>query len=330
VLSEQSRALVENWELPAGANLIRAQLMWQVALQLASDPAIPHGGDRDYQVAVGAGAGSEFRPRLRMATGSPLLARAVAQGTLDMAMVNPSALLTQAVRGVGAFQEPLPMRIVAVYPSWDRFVCLRHPDSKFESLAQVCRDKLPLRISIREDPAHSTRFLLDQIFAAHGFSIDDLLSWGGSLQTNGSPGDQRRLAAIREGSVDAIFDEGLTWPVWFETAIENGYRPLELESGATDRITQLGWKLTVVPKADFAVLTEDMPAIDFSGWPLYARADTPEELVYDVCAALAARSAHIPWESSFTGISELWDGGEAAPLSAPLHAGAERWRQSHS
>jgi len=74
-------------------------------------------------VTVGSGSSATFRPWLRLATGSAILAEQVAKGNgVELAFVNPSALLTQAYRGVGLFPAPLPLRIIAVYPSWDRFV----------------------------------------------------------------------------------------------------------------------------------------------------------------------------------------------------------------
>lgn len=116
-------------------------------------------------IVVGNGSGDRFRPRLRMATGSPVLAHDVVRGDLELAIVNPSALLTQAYRGSGLFSEPLPVRAVAVYPSFDRFVCAIHPRTGLSSLAQIKERRYPLRVSTREDPTHSTRVLIDQILA---------------------------------------------------------------------------------------------------------------------------------------------------------------------
>ena len=108
--------------LPKGANFIRAKTLWEIGLHLAGNPATPYGGNRDMVITVGSGAGAAFRPWLRLATGSAILAEQVAAGDgFDLAFVNPSALLTQAYRGVGLFRAPLPVRIVAVYPSWDRW-----------------------------------------------------------------------------------------------------------------------------------------------------------------------------------------------------------------
>jgi hypothetical protein len=101
-----------------------------------------------------------------MSTGSPILAHAVCQNDLEMAMINPSGLLTQAYRGTGLFPEPLPIRIIAVYPSLDHFVYLIHPRTGLKSLAEIKEKKFPLRLSIREDATHSTRVLADQTLAA--------------------------------------------------------------------------------------------------------------------------------------------------------------------
>jgi len=68
-------------------------------------------------------------------------------------------MLTQAVRGKGLFTEPLPLCIVANYPSWDRFAYMVHPRAGIRSLADVKAKRLPLRISTREDTTHSTRRL---------------------------------------------------------------------------------------------------------------------------------------------------------------------------
>src|SRR5690349_11917998 len=185
--------------LPKGANFIRAKFLWEIGLHIAGDPAEPYYGNRDVCITVGSGSGERYKPWLRMSVGSPHLAHAVARGELEAAIVNPSALLTQAVRGKGLFDKPLPLAIVANYPSWDRFAIVVHPKSGIASLADVAAKKMPLRLSTREDPTHSTRVLIDQIFARYGFSLGEVQKWGGSLQLNGGPGDKRRLSALSEG-----------------------------------------------------------------------------------------------------------------------------------
>ncbi len=310
-------------QLPRGANFQRARLLWEIGLHIAGDPATPYYGNRDICIVVGSGSAQNFCPWLRMSTGSPILAHAVVRGELEMAMVNPSGLLTQAYRGTGLFLEPLPVRVVANYPSWDRFVYVVHPRTGLTSLAQIKERRYPLRLSIREDPTHSTRVLIDQTMAAYGFTLSDIESWGGSLQLNGGPGDERRMKALHAEEIDAIFDEGLV--VWFDEALAAGMIPLTLEDPVFQQLMALGWRRVVIPAGRYPHLKSDHACLDYSGWPLYTRASLPDEDAYKVCAAIQARESEIFWEDSYTGIGQLGQDTEATPLDVPLHPGAAQW-----
>ena len=318
--------------LPKGANFVRCQMLWEIGLHIAGDPATPYYGNRDMCIVVGKGSGDAFHPWLRMATGAPHLAHAVVRGELDLAIVNPSGMLTQAYRGTGLFPEPLPVRMVASYPSWDRFVYLLHPRTGITSLAQIREKRYPLRLSTREDRTHSARVLIEQTFAAYGFTLADLESWGGSLQLNKGPGDERRIAALREGTIDAVFDEGLV--TWFDEALAADMRPITPEEPVLRKLEAIGWRKVVIPAGRFRNLRSDHLCIDFSGWPLYTRASLPDEDAYKVCGAIAARAGQIAWEdkkgwSPFLGVGQLGRETEATPMDVPLHPGAARWYREH-
>src|SRR5919108_1816806 len=262
--------------LPKGANFIRAKTLWEIGLHLAGNPATPYGGNRDMVITIGSGSGAVFRPWLRLATGSAILAEQVAKADgIELAFVNPSALLTQAYRGVGLFSAPLPVRIVAVYPSWDRFVFMVHPRTGIRPLADIKAKRYPLRVSVREDRTHSTLVLIDQAFALHGFSLKDVEAWGGRLVVCGSPFDARRMEPLRRGELDAIFDEGIK--VWLDEALAAGLTPIELGPAEVDAMARLGWRKVLLPQARFPRLPRDVDAIDFSGWPIYANASLPEQ-----------------------------------------------------
>ncbi len=310
-------------QLPRGAQFQRSKMLWEIALGIAGDPNIRYYEDRDVSIVIGNGSGETFRPALRMAPGSPALAHAVARGDLDLAFVNPSAMLTQAYRGTGLYSERLPVRVIASYPSYDRFVAAVQPRLGVTSLAEIGERKPALRVSVREDATHSTRVLLEQLLPMYGFTLEDMVSWGGSLQLNGPPGDARRLAGIEDGSVDVVFDEGI--PTWLDHGLAHGLQPLELEEGILSQMEAIGWRRVVLPKERFPLLDHDIVTIDYSGWPLYTRESLPEETAYKVCAAIAQRAEHIRWEESYTGIGQIGVETEATPLDVPLHAGAERW-----
>ena len=293
--------------LPRGAQFIRAKMLWEIALGVAGDPSIPYTGNRDIAIFIGNGSGDSFTPAIRLSPGSPALSYAVARGDLEAAFVNPSAMLTQAYRGTGFYTEPLPLRVIVSYPSWDRFVIMVQPRLGLTSLADIKEKRLPLRVSVRQDPTHSTRVLLDQLLPMYGFNLGDVESWGGSLQLNGGPSDERRLAGIRDGSVDIVFDEGI--PSWLPLALEHGLKPLELEDGIMSRMEALGWRRVVLPKSRFPLLDRDGECIDYSGWPLYTRASLPDEVAYRICAAVAARRpARSPGTRGRTRASSSWAG----------------------
>ncbi len=318
--------------LPRGANFVRAKFLWEIGLHIAGNPLTPYYGNRDVCITVGSGSGESYRPWLRMSSGSPILAHAVAHGELEMAIVNPSGLLTQAYRGTGLFAKPLPLRIIANYPSWDRFVLLFHPRVGVRSLAEVKAKRMPLCISTREDKTHSTRVFIDQMLGLYGFSLADVEAWGGSLQLNGPPMDKRRLEAMRAGSVDAVFDEGITG--WFDEALACGYQPFTLDDAAFEKLQAIGWRKVVMPAGIYPHLKEDYACIDYSGWPLYASASLPDEDAYKVVEAIAAREAEIKWDENsawapYAGIGSLGEETPSTPRDVPLHPGAAKWFKEH-
>jgi len=315
--------------LPKGANFIRAKTLWEIGLHIAGNPATPYGGNRDMVITIGSGSGARFRSWLRLATGSAILAQEVVAGGLEAAFVNPSALLAQAYRGVGLFHAPLPVRILAVYPSWDRFVFMVHPRTGIRSLRDIKEKRYPLRVSVREDPTHSTLVLIDQASALHGFKLRDVESWGGKLVVCGSPFDTRRMEPLRRGELDAIFDEGIK--TWLNEALACGLLPIALAPSEFEQLGLLGWRRVLLPKARFSHLSEDIDALDFSGWPIYSSASLPDETAYDICGAIAARTQEIPWEAGTNGNAlQMGRESEETPMDVPLHPGAERWYREHA
>jgi TRAP-type uncharacterized transport system substrate-binding protein len=314
--------------LPRGANFQRALMLWEIGLHIAGNPNTPYYGPRDMCITVGSGSNDTMKPWLRMSTGSPILAHGICRGELEVAMINPSGLLTQAHRGTGLFPQALPVRILAVYPSLDHFVYAIHPRTGLNSLAEIKAKKFPLRLSIREDPTHSTRVLVDQTLAAYGMTLKDIESWGGSLQLNGGPGDERRLKALRDESIDAVFDEGLV--LWLNQALDTGMKLIMLEDFAFKYLVDdLGWRKYTIKPGRYKSLKQEHTCIDYSGWPLYTRASLPDDDAYKICDAIYQRREQMFWEDSYTGIGQLGENTDATPRDVPLHPGAEKWYREH-
>ncbi|MGH7034180.1 MAG: hypothetical protein ACREFL_10655, partial [Stellaceae bacterium] len=189
--------------------------------------------------------------------------------------------------------------------------------------ADIKRARYPLQVSVKEDATHSTRILTEQVLALYGFSLADIEAWGGKLHMSGSPSDRRRMEPMREGTLDAVFDEALV--IWFDDALSCDLVPLAIEPEIAAQLAALGWRRGMVPKSKFPRLEADTAAIDYSGWPLYASAALDEATVYKLCAGFAQRADEIPWEDSFTEVSQVWRDTDATPFDVPLHPGAERF-----
>lgn len=278
------------------------------------------------RISIGNGSGEQWRPWLSMATGSPVLITDVIGGGIQMSMVNPSAFLTQAYRGVGFCKAPLPVRIVAMYPSYDRFVFLLHPKTGLKSLKDVKDRKYPLHVSVKEDMTHSTRVFIDQALAYYGFSLTDIVSWGGKLNLTGAPNDVRRMNALADGSLEAIFDEGLT--TWLQPALAHGMQLVELEAGHFEQLATLGWRRVLLPRGKWGA-PYDHPCIDYSGWPLYANANLPDDTAFQVAKAIAAREQQIVFEPEYTGLHEIFTETPSSPMDVPLHPGSAMFWAEH-
>jgi TRAP-type uncharacterized transport system substrate-binding protein len=266
---------------------------------------------------------------LSFATGSFREIIAVAEGKYSLAWVNPSVLLTMACRGKGPFKKPLPLRAIAVFPSWDLMGFAVHESTGITSLVQIAKERIPLRISTGRVPkddlsSNATMFTVSAVLKAAGFSLADLRRWGGKFHFAPRPSDPGRRAAIDNGTVNAIFDEGIK--SWGQTALQHGFRYLPIEGNVLKQITSLGYRPALMTRTHFKSLKEDIPTIDFSGWPMIVRADMPNRVAYALCEAIEMRRQAMPTDNfKPLRIAQLCADDEEAPYDAPLHPGAKRF-----
>jgi TRAP-type uncharacterized transport system substrate-binding protein len=102
--------------------------------------------------------------------------------------------------------------------------------------------------------------------------------------------------------------------------------PIGFDNSEYEQLGKLGWRRVTIPKSRFPGLPHDVDSLDFSGWPIYCSESLPEGTAYDICAALAAREAEVPWEKGTDGnAAQAVTETDATPMDVPLHPGAERW-----
>ncbi len=312
--------------VPINAPDIRTFAIAQMGVAMAVDRSDPARPFREFRMSVGAPRDGVFQRKLTFAADMPNVAQAVMKGEVDLAVFNPSGCLTMAYRGTGPYSQPLPLRAIGVMPSLDWQVFAVSNRFGLKSVGEIGEKQIPLRISVRTDPANPTRFVVDEVLAAYGFSLADIEKWGGSLQLVGGPREPARIQEMQRGTLDAVFDEGISG--WGHLAQQAGMRFLSVGTGAEHRLEGLGWRLLQVSRDEFPELTEDVVAVSFSGWPLFTRADLPDDLAYQMAKALDAARPLVQWDSdSEVQLRDLCVSSDSCPLDVPLHPGALRYYQ---
>lgn len=309
---------------PGVAVFERPYAIVRMALQLVrnrNSQGRPYG---DLRISMGATSGGSQRP-LTLGSEGPEILEAVGRGELDLATINPSALLTMAYLGTGPFLKPLPLRVLAVMPSFDMMGFALADRTDLSSLADVRERKFPLRVSLRDDPSHAPPICVDEVLQAEGFSLTDIESWGGTIQWGGTnPTYPARMEGMRSSTIDAVFDEGING--WGQFALDNGFHFARLTDSALAYMTQIGWTTHPV-RARFPTVKDDLPMLSFSGWPVYTHSGVSDEDAYQMAEALYQARDSIPWDIDRpVELTDLCGGHtDATPRGVPLHSGAERF-----
>jgi TRAP-type uncharacterized transport system substrate-binding protein len=253
----------------------------------------------------------------------------VGKRRVDVAFINPSAIVTMAYRGKGFYREKMPLRALASFPSWDKMVFAVAKKLQVKSLRDIAARKIPLNLSTRSLGVYNTTaFTVEKILGFYGLSFAKIKRWGGRVYESPRPTSPARLQGIRNGKVNAIFDEGIH--NWLEEALDHDFDVLPLEPDVLKQLETLGYRRSLLPAAKFAKLTRDIETIDFSGWPLITHRWLSNDLAYSICQAIDARQGVIPVDDdSPLDMRMICRTSESAPLDIPLHPGAKKYYEEN-
>jgi TRAP-type uncharacterized transport system substrate-binding protein len=247
---------------------------------------------------------------------------------VDIAYVNPSALVTMAYRGKGFYKSKMPLRVLGCFPSWDRIALVASKDLGIKSLNDIARRRIPLDVSTRLSGVNNgTYYTISTILSLFGISFEKIKRWGGQVQECRSPFAPERLKGIAKRSIDAVFDEGIsTAGGWLDQALANGYEVISLEPAAVKKLEQLGYSGTLLPKKRYRELPEDALTIDYSGWALVTHKWLPNSVAYAAIETIDERKKNIPVDDDKPlNMKNLCHSTEKCPLKIPLHPGAAKY-----
>ncbi|HEY6198760.1 MAG TPA: hypothetical protein VI231_09135 [Candidatus Binatia bacterium] len=254
-------------------------------------------------------------------------ARLVGAKKLDVAWINPSIIVTMGHLGKGPFRRALPLRALAVFPSWDRLVVAVSGKLGIRTMDELIEKKPAVLASVAVNDC--VDFAIAALLKAHGLSLDTFKQWGCTIDPVERPSNPRRRDGIVSGEMGMIIDEGLD--SWGDNAVKHGYVFLPFAKQALKKLERYGFERAPLGggrlKGDFDPATE---VIDYSGWPIVTHAEFPDALAYQFAAALEKIREEIPYDAEkIPSMSALARGSDEAPLDIPLHPGAERYYREH-
>ncbi|HEY6495153.1 MAG TPA: TetR family transcriptional regulator, partial [Trebonia sp.] len=262
---------------------------------------------------------------------NPEVIEEVHAGRIDVSILNPAVMLAMAHRGTGPFDAPRNVAAVAVLPHYDQLGFAVATRLGFTRLDEIAERRYPLRVSVRGSIDACTPIMVDVVLREHGFTLADLVAWGGEISYDQPmPNHPSRMGRLAAGEMDAIFDEGVV--MWADLVAGAGAEFLPLGKDHLDALVAQGFRHGLLEQSRFPSLPGDIPTLDYSGWPIYCRADAPDALITKFCEALVSRRDAIVWDIGGPHqpplpLERMARESPSTPQDVPLHpAAAAVWR----
>ncbi|MGH7796834.1 MAG: TAXI family TRAP transporter solute-binding subunit [Candidatus Binatia bacterium] len=312
------------------ARMMRAKMALEVAAEVYTQRMFSMGNVAT--ISINPSSREEQFPGMTMGINGDLMGGMkgpleVGNRRVDVAFINPSAVVTMAYRGEGFYKEKMPLRALASFPSWDKMVFAVAKELKVKSIYEIGERKIPLKVSTRSSGVYNTTsYTVKKILSLYGISFGKIKNWGGAVRECSRPTSPERLESIRKGKVNAVFDEGIH--SWLDEALDHGFEVLPLEPSIVKQLEVIGYQRSILPVARYRKLPADIATIDFSGWPLITHRWLSNDLAYSICQAIDVRQSVIPVDDdSPLDMRKICRGTQSAPLGIPLHLGAKRYYQ---
>jgi len=265
----------------------------------------------------------------------------VANHQAEIAFTNPAHTPTLAVRGVGLFDKPLPIRGIGKYPSDDWISFAVDPKLGIKTINEIREKKIGLKIGTAYmDGDNVMPILLIELLKRHGISQEDFKSWGGEILAPDYFKQPRGInvrQAYTNGEINAVFAESgydNNWqenikkrPMTFIAVDPEVARGLEKDWGWPSRNIRAGY----YPGQPEAVL-----ALDFTDWAIVVNEDMDEDLAYNVAKLFIEKWVEVKGPpvikpgmervtAGYGGNPKAFIPEEQIKMNIPLHPGALKY-----
>jgi TRAP-type uncharacterized transport system substrate-binding protein len=253
----------------------------------------------------------------------------VEDGDLELSWSVPAVEARWAMEGRGpGHSRPLPrLRAIARFPQDDSFMVAVAPWSKVQSLEQIAEERFPARVAVRRNPGGGYGWFENQIFSRYGFTLEDLVAWGGRHWTvRVEWGAVAREVDARD--VDLVVGEARTQKIWNYLAAR-GFRFLGLRREVVDALVrEVGMEENLVPCGFLPGIDAPLLTIDESDFVLVARDDADADLIYELARIVDQNRKKIEEgavviEYAYTQPLPVQEMVLQSPLTGPL---ADIWR----
>jgi hypothetical protein len=153
-------------------------------------------------------------------------------------------------RVAAKYRDRAPKVITLEDGTLDHMVFAVKQETGLTSFTDIRERRFPLKLSLRGQPDHSLHMITDHVLSAAGFSLDDIVSWGGEVRYDaGMPYGANRIGAVQRGEIQAIFDEGVS--AWGNMALQLGMNFLRLDEPLLARLEAVGLRRGLIEKKQF-------------------------------------------------------------------------------
>lgn len=306
------------------AAAVRSRLMLQIASVLVADEEWP---DQQVRVQLRPPGHDRWATAFFASDGAESV-DAVLDGEADFAIINPATAVRPALsRRPGTRGDELAA--IATIPSYDQLGLAVPSHLGITTLTELAEAKPALRVSLRGGrPTHNVHMVLDDVLASAGISLDDIEAWGGRISYDeGIPDRPVRSGLLRDGAIDAIFDEGVY--NWVEIANRGGLTFLSIGPDSMATLTEQGYRGGLLRRERYRTLESDVQTVDFSGFLVFTRSDVGDATVEKFCTGMIGARDLAGWQGGSTlPLDQMCRGTVDAPIPLPMHPAADRvWRR---